>query len=103
MLDLETLAESRARYLKQEVKEWREAVWSEDFQNISKDMSDGEVEKLISLCPTVFHLTTVVKYLNVLFTQTGESPYTLLVREAETHGMKPGDWIQSKVHDGSKA
>ncbi len=103
MLDLETLAENRARSLQQEAQEWRAAVWSEDFQKISQSMSDGEVEALIGFCPSVFHLKTIVKYLNVLFIQSGISPYTILEQEAAEAGMRPVDWIQSMVTDGQKA
>lgn len=61
MLDLDFLAEKRARDLNQPVEEWREAVWSQEFQELSKNMSDGEVSSFLASCSTPSDLLAKVK------------------------------------------
>ncbi|HMN69685.1 MAG TPA: hypothetical protein PKC28_14175 [Bdellovibrionales bacterium] len=48
MLDLDELAERRARDLNQSPESWRQAVWTDSFQKMSANMSDGEVESVIT-------------------------------------------------------
>lgn len=97
MLDLDRLAEKRAKTLNQKEDQWKTAVWSSEFQKISASMSDGEVETLVDLCPSVPHLQKIVQYLDQNSEKKGISPFTLLTQEAEHAGLKPADWIQQQV------
>lgn len=82
MLDLDSLAEERARSLNQQEKIWKEAVWSSGFQSLSQRMSDGEVEMFLSLFLTV-------------------QGFERAVKEIEQKGLDPGDWIRSATPEGS--
>ncbi len=97
MLDLDTLADRRAKTLNQGPEAWKAAVWGAEFQKLSQSMSDGEVEALISWCPTVKHLKKVVKFLDGKCSESGFSPFTVLTKVAEGDGLKPGEWIQKKL------
>lgn len=101
MLDLDLLAERRAKSLNQHEDMWRQAVWSPDFQKLTQNMSDGEVEALVALCPSVRHLQTVARYLDQRSREAGVPPFTLLTQEAEKLGLKPGEWIERHVGHGS--
>jgi hypothetical protein len=93
MLDLDSLAEKRARSLNQTEDQWRTVIWSPSFQKISAQMSDGEVEALIDLCPSVTHLQNVVKFLEESFSKSGVAPFTVLTDEAKKAGVSPKDWM----------
>ncbi len=99
MLDLDSLAERRAKALNQKEDTWREAVWSPDFQTVSQSMTDGEVEAMISLCSTVELLRALVLYLNSHSAASGMAPYTVLTSEAARAGLNPGEWIQRNLGD----
>jgi len=103
MLDLDSLAATRARSLSQGEDVWRAAVWSEAFQKLSSFMSDGEVEILISMCPSVKHFHAAVTYLNEHAATSGMSPFQVLTMDAEKDGLKPGDWILRKFGDGTSS
>lgn len=89
MIDLDRLAEQRAKTLNQKEDLWRRAVWSADFQKLSQSMSDGEVEEFLSLCPTVKHFEAVVRFLN----GRSDSPFTLISEEAKRAGLSLEQWI----------
>lgn len=95
MLDLDSLAERRARSLNQTEAQWRTVIWSASFQKISAQMSDGEVEALIDLCPSETHLQTAVAYLEQKFTETGKLPFTIINEESAAAGVSPDKWIAS--------
>lgn len=97
MLDLDTLAERRAKSLDQVAEAWRAAIWSAEFQKLSTFMSDGEVEQLISFCPSVAHLQAVVKHLNSECASSGLSPFQVLIKNSESEGLNPGEWIARKM------
>jgi hypothetical protein len=97
MLDLDTLAERRAKSLNQGEDVWRAAVWGPGFQKLSTYMSDGEVESLIAMCPSVKHLDFVVTYLNEQCARSGMAPFAVLSADAEKEGLKPADWIVKKA------
>ena len=101
MLDLDSLAEKRARSLNQTEDQWRKVIWSPSFQKISAHMSDGEVEALIDLCPSVAHFQNVVGFLEESSSRTGVPPYTVLTDEAQKAGVSPQDWIAR--FEGSKS
>lgn len=91
MLDLDSLAEKRAKVLNEKEEPWRKAVWSPGFQKISASMSDGEVEILLASCKSFAQVEAVVVYLGTL--PENVSPYSLLVQEAASAGVGLGDWI----------
>ena len=95
MLDLDSLAHARAQSLNEKEEEWRQAIWSPDFQTISVNMSDGEVETLIALCPSVKHFKDVVRFLEKKSKDQEISPFTVLTEEASRSGMSPTDWVKS--------
>ena len=103
MLDLDSLAATRAKSLSQGEDSWREAVWSEDFQKLSSFMSDGEVESLIAICPSVNHFRLAVAYLNAQAAASGMSPFQVLTMDSEKDGLKPSDWILRKFGDGASS
>ena len=100
MLDLTTLAEARARSLNQGEDTWRDAVWSPDFQEMSQSMSDGEVEALISFCPTPGHLRSAVKFIRKVCGDQGLPPFTALLQEAAKAGLAPDAFIVQRVGGG---
>jgi hypothetical protein len=93
MLDLDFLAERRARNLNQTEDQWRKVIWSSSFQKISARMSDGEVEALIDLCPSVAHLQSVVEFVEESSLQSGAAPFAVLTAEAEKAGISLADWV----------
>jgi hypothetical protein len=76
MLDLDSLAEERARTLNQQEKVWKDAIWSPAFQSLSQKMSDGEVELFLAMFNNV-------------------NGFEEAVREIERKGLHPGEWIRS--------
>jgi hypothetical protein len=93
MLDLNHLANERALALNELPATWRAAVWSQEFQKLSQNMSDGEVENLVALCPSVAHLKALVHYLLEQSVTTGTAPYTLMMNEAKNAGTSPAEWV----------
>lgn len=93
MLDLDALAERRADTLSQDRASWVKAVWSVPFQQINQNMSDGEVEALISHCSSVAVFENVVRFLSSAET-LGDAPYTRLVNEAKSAGLTIDEWVQ---------
>ena len=96
MLDLDSLAQARAKSVNERVDFWRDAVWSAEFQKLSANMSDGEVEALLASCPTARHLRELTRFLVREAGVAGVSPFTLLTREAEKAGARPDAWIRAK-------
>jgi hypothetical protein len=101
MLDLDSLAARRAQSLNEKEDNWKKAVWSQDFQKISANMSDGEVESLVELCSSVADFERVVKFLKERSERIGISPYSVLEQEAATAGISVDAWIKS--HSGSRS
>ncbi len=97
MLDLDFLASERARQLNQAQDQWTKAIWSAGFQKFSASMSDGEVEQLISWCPSVQHLEAVTNYLLGLSRSEGLTPFPLLLDVAKQAQVSPEEWIKSHL------
>lgn len=97
MLDLDHLAQQRARRLNQTEEAWKSAVWSEAFQRFSTNMSDGEVEQLISWCPSVAHLKALVPYLEKRAREMGLTPFPCLLDLARQAKITPEAWITGKL------
>lgn len=93
MLDLDSLAERCAKSLNEKQEMWLNAVWSADFQKVSQNMSDGEVEILLNNCKSVLIFETVLRYLLAHPDQGKTSPYTILVQGAGAAGVVLADWI----------
>jgi hypothetical protein len=93
MLDLDSLAEKRARTLNEGTDKWHQAVWSVEFQKISANMSDGEVETLLSSCKSVRHLNAVIAFLSKR--SSPASPYTAMTDAATDAGLGLSEWIAS--------
>ena len=91
MLDLDSLAEKRATMLNEKQESWSQAVWTPDFQKISANMSDGEVETLLGSCKSYRQLEAVVRFL--VAKAAHSSPYSTLIQEAKTSGLTLADWI----------
>lgn len=96
MLDLDTLASSHAKTLHQQEEAWKKAVWSAPFQKLTQTMSDGDVEKLLVLCPSVSHLEAVVQFLTERQSASKNSPMLLLDQAAQQAGMGLGDWLSQQ-------
>ncbi len=99
MLDLDGLALRRALTVNEKEADWKKAIWSQDFQRISVNMSDGEVEALVELCPTFKHFECVVKKLEETSKAAGNSPYSALTDEAAKAGVSPAEWVLACVGD----
>lgn len=97
MLDLNSLALRRAKSVNEKEDDWKKAIWSQGFQRISVNMSDGEVEALVELCPSIKHFECVVKMLEDKAKASGISPYTILNQEAQKAGMTAGAWVKACV------
>lgn len=93
MLDLDALAERRADTLQQDRAGWVKAVWSGPFQQINQNMSDGEVESLIALCPSAQAFESVVRFLASGAT-AHEAPYSRLESEAKSAGLSVDEWVR---------
>ena len=91
MLDLDSLAEKRAKSANEGKDKWHQAVWSPGFQSISANMSDSEVELFLSACKSFVHLERVIVFLSAR--QSPSGPYTLMVEEAKRSGQSLSDWI----------
>lgn len=99
MLDLDSLADNRAKSLNQGGADWRAVVWSAEFQKISASMSDGDVENIIAWCPSPQHLKTLVKHLDSKCATSGLAPIAVISAEAERAGVSPSEWIQLQLGD----
>ncbi len=102
MLDLDHIAAQRAKRLNQTLDAWKEAVWSPEFQKFSASLSDGEVEQVLSWCPSVEHLRALIEYLE----KNGDSsltPYPRLLSLAKSDRLTPQKWIETKLPIGLKA
>lgn len=97
MLDLDHLAEKRARELNQVLEPWRKIIWGADFQTLSQSMSDGEVESLVCFCSSQAELEWTVTFL--LQNVSGGSPFSFLLLECEKAGLPPEKWIRSRYKD----
>jgi len=97
MLDLDQLAEQKARRLNEAGASWREAVWSAEFQRFSSNMSDGEVEQLLAWCPSVRHLTALVAFIESKAKEMKLTPFPCLVELAKQAKASPEDWIKTKL------
>lgn len=98
MLDLDALADNRAKSLNQKSESWRKAIWSPPFQKLTQSMTDGEVESLIAACPSVGHLEWVVSYLD---SQAGsEPPFSVVQGAAKKAGLTPEEWIRKCFASG---
>jgi len=91
MLDLDSLAEKRATILNEKQESWSQAVWTPDFQKVSANMSDGEVETLLGSCKSYRQLEAVVRFL--VAKAAHSSPYSTLIQEAKKSGLTLADWI----------
>jgi uncharacterized protein involved in tellurium resistance len=94
MLDLDSLAEKRAQSLNQPSETWRTAVWEPLFQKLTQSMSDGEVEALVSYCPSVDHFEAVVRFLDQRCAQKKTSPFVVLDGEARAAGLSNEEWVK---------
>lgn len=97
MLDLDHLAEEKARRLNQTKEVWSQAVWSPGFQKVLTNMSDGEVEQLISWCPSVLHLTALVGFFSKTCEAPGLTPFSALLEAAKKAKISPEEWIKTKL------
>lgn len=97
MLDLDSLATQRAHKLNQAQDAWKKAIWSASFQKFSASMSDGEVEQLVSWCPSVQHLVCVADFLLGRSQSDGLTPFPLLVDIAREAKVSPEEWIKSHL------
>jgi hypothetical protein len=100
MLDLDSLAERRAKTLNEKQEPWLKAVWSPDFQKISSNMSDGEVEILLSHCKSHVHLEALIGFLTGHKRVRELSPYGLVIEEAKASGLALSDWIAQLANKG---
>jgi hypothetical protein len=94
MLDLDRLADRRASALNQNLEPWRKVMWSADFQEISRNMSDGEMESLVFFCASQTELERAVRF--ILQNAGGNSPFSFLLAECEKSGLRPEEWIHSR-------
>ncbi|MBX3021602.1 MAG: hypothetical protein KF799_07990 [Bdellovibrionales bacterium] len=102
MLDFDHLADQRAKTLQQEPEGWRKAVWNSTFQKLTQSMSDGEVEVLISHCPSVGHLEWVAAFLEKNVRESGPAPFSVLTAEAAKSGVSLEEWIRTCFASGLK-
>lgn len=93
MLDLDSLAERQAQALQQAADVWRDAVWSPQFQTLSRHMSDSDVENFLALCPTVEHFHNLVQYLETQASSHGLGPLDVIQEEAAKAGVSVYDWV----------
>lgn len=75
MIDLETIAETRAKELDQNEKEWVEALRQPSFNDFSSYLSDGEIENFVLSFESPVALTVVSGEFLKGYKAGGESPY----------------------------
>lgn len=102
MLDLDALAENRARALQQAEEDWRSAIWSPEFQKLSQSMSDGEVEDFVSCCSSQKILLSAARFLLANLESSGASPYAFLLTKAQESGLTTAQWIESQFMNGHR-
>lgn len=98
MLDLDSLAESRAKALSQPEAAWRETLWNPIFQRISQNMSDGDIEELLHSCASVNQLRSVIVFIEQFPDRA--APFSLIQQEAKRQGLELRDWIQTLPEPG---
>jgi|GEM_PF-5866198 len=99
MLDLDSLALRRAKSVNEKEDVWKKAIWCREFQRISANMTDGEVESLVELCPSAKHFECVAKLLQERSLEQGISPFNVLIQEADRAGVSPSAWVESCVSE----
>lgn len=75
MIDLETIAETRAKDLDQNEKEWVEALRQPSFNEFSSYLSDGEIENFVLSFESPVALTIVSGEFLKGYKHGGESTY----------------------------
>lgn len=97
MLDLDYIADEKARSLNQTREDWRKAVWSPEFQKFTSNLSDGEIENVISWCPSVDHLNALVRQLSSEAEKRKLTPFAVLTDLAKKSKVTPEKWIVSQL------
>jgi hypothetical protein len=97
MLDLDRLAQTRAKICKEKVEPWHQALWSQPFQLWSKNMTDSEVESIVASCPSVAHLLAIIAHLSKNSRRVAGAPYLFLQAEARQAKMGFIDWVSALV------
>ena len=92
MLDLDAIASRRAESLRQESRDWLDAVWSAAFQALSARLTDGEVTELLALCRSAADLTLVTAKLGGAPSEPGRTPFEWIKDEASRAGVPLADF-----------
>lgn len=95
MLDLDSIAERCAKALNEQEDQWRNVFWGQDFQQVTQNMSDGEVEAMVSHCSSVRDCENLVMFLKTHPDSGSIPPYALIMLEAQRAGLSIRDWIRS--------
>ncbi len=96
MIDLDVLAETRAKKLSQDQTAWRRAVWTPEFQKLSQNLSDGEIELFFDSCRTVLHFEIMTKNMMETTQASGISFGEMLEKVARS-GYEFIDWVDAAV------
>ena len=95
MLDLDAIADRRAKTLSQDAPPWRAAVWSAPFQDLSSRLTDGEVIDLLDLCANAGELDQMTRVLVERAVDADLTPLDWLKREAAAADLSPLAWIKT--------
>jgi hypothetical protein len=96
VIDLDNLAEAKAKRVGQDPQVWQAAVWTPAFQQLSQSISDGEIEAIIDSSQTVLHFEIITKFLSDSAFSSGITFGELLDKVARS-GYELKDWIDSIV------
>lgn len=96
MIDLDKLAENKAKKVGQDEAVWQKMVWTNEFQQLSQAISDGEIELFFESCRTVLHFEIMTKYLSESVFSSGISFSEMLDKVARS-GYQLIDWVDSIV------
>lgn len=102
MLDLDFLVKQRADILGQNQKEWHTAVWSKDLQDLTSEMTDGEVESLILSCDSPDLLLATAGWLKDAMQTDSRSPFVILHETATASQKSISEWIRASLGSPGK-
>lgn len=96
MIDLDILAETRAKALNQNQEQWRKIVWTPEFQALSQALSDGEIEMFFDSCRSTLHFEIMTKYLFESLSSGGIT-FTEMMEKVARSGYQFVDWVDAIV------
>lgn len=103
MLDLDRLAQKRAKTVNEKVDLWHHVLWGQPFQKLSQNMSDSEVESVVASCPSVAHLQALILHLEGNAATVASAPYSFILEQARQSNLRLVEWITALADNKSNS